>query len=205
MGLCIITAGMGGATATGEAPVVAQIAKRAGALVVGIVTKPLESEGAPRMALALQGIEELKPHVDALIVTTNERLLSQAELDGPLTEAFRRANGALYEATRGLTGLLNGKGFINLDLGDLSATMKNAGTAFMGTGTAPRGEDRAERATMVAINSPFMDGMSVRGARNILGQCHRGQKSRHVGGHGSHAFDSTGSRGRCRGDLWREP
>ena len=101
-------------------------------------------------------------------MTTNERLLSQAELDGPLTEAFRRANGALYEATRGLTGLLNGKGFINLDLGDLSATMQNAGTAFMGTGTAPGGEDRAERATVVAINSLFMDGMSVRGARNIL-------------------------------------
>ena len=166
--MCFVTAGMGGGTGTGGAPVVAEIAKKAGALVVAIVTKPFECEGTPRMAMAREGIEELKKHVDTLIVIPNERLLDISEQDTTLIEAFRRADGVLYDATRGIADLITCKGYINLDFADVVKTIEKAGTALMGMGTARGGENRAERATMEAISSPLMDGMSIRGARNIL-------------------------------------
>ena len=166
--MCFITAGMGGGTGTGGAPVVADICKRLGILTVAIVTKPFHCEGNKRMDMAVDGIEKLKENVDTLVLIPNERLLSLADDDTTMIQAFEMADAVLYDATRGIADLITCTGLINLDFADVRTTMEDGGTALMGTGTAQSQDKRAEQAALDAISSPLMDGMSIRGARNVL-------------------------------------
>ncbi len=165
--MIFITAGMGGGTGTGGAPVVAGIAKRKGILTVGIVTTPFHCEGKVRMKYALDGITELKKNCDTVIVIPNERLLDISDENTSLIEAFEKANEVLYNATRGISDLILMPGLINLDFADVRTTMIDGGAAIMGSATAS-GPDRAEIAAREAINSPLLDGVSIRGARNVL-------------------------------------
>ena len=165
--MIFITAGMGGGTGTGGAPVVAGIAKRKGILTVGIVTTPFQCEGKVRMKYALEGITELKKNCDTVIVIPNERLLDISDENTSLMEAFEQANEVLYNATRGISDLILMPGLINLDFADVRTTMIDGGAAIMGSATAS-GQDRAEIAAREAINSPLLDGVSIRGARNVL-------------------------------------
>ncbi len=165
--MVFITAGMGGGTGTGGAPVIASIAKRLGILSVAIVTKPFECEGRRRMNGALQGIDALRDQVDTLIVIPNESLLEISGDNTSLIEAFVMADEVLYNATRGISDLITVHGLINLDFADVKTTMQNGGTALMGAATAS-GESRAERAAHDAISSPLLDGLSISGARNVL-------------------------------------
>lgn len=165
--MIFITAGMGGGTGTGGAPVVAGIAKRKGILTVGIVTTPFLVEGKVRMKYAIDGIAELKKNCDTVIVIPNERLLDIADENTTLVEAFDKANEVLYNATRGISDLILMPGLINLDFADVRTTMIDGGAAIMGSATAS-GPDRAEIAAREAINSPLLDGVSIRGARNVL-------------------------------------
>lgn len=165
--MIFITAGMGGGTGTGGAPVVAGIAKRKGILTVGIVTTPFHCEGKVRMKYALEGITELKKNCDTVIVIPNERLLDISDDSTTLMEAFENANEVLYNATRGISDLILMPGLINLDFADVRTTMMDGGAAIMGSATAS-GPDRAEIAAREAINSPLLDGVSIRGARNVL-------------------------------------
>jgi len=166
--MCFITAGMGGGTGTGGGPVVAEISRRLGILTVAIVTKPFDCEGNKRMEMALEGIERLKEHVDTLILIPNERLLDLADEDTTMIDAFQRADAVLYDATRGISDLITCTGLINLDFAEVRTTMQDGGSALMGTGVAHNSENRAEQAALEAISSPLMDGMSIRGARNVL-------------------------------------
>lgn len=165
--MVFITAGMGGGTGTGGAPVVAGIAKRKGILTVGIVTTPFVCEGRPRMRFATDGINELKKNCDTVIVIPNERLLDICDANTTMMEAFEIANEVLYNATRGISDLILLPGLINLDFADVRTTMQDGGAAIMGSATAS-GPDRAEIAAREAINSPLLDGISIRGARNVL-------------------------------------
>jgi cell division protein FtsZ len=165
--MIFITSGMGGGTGTGGAPVVAGIAKRKGILTVGVVTTPFDCEGEKRMKYAVQGINELKKNSDTVIVIPNERLLDIADANTTLVEAFDKANQVLYNATRGISDLILMPGLINLDFADVRTTMLDGGAAIMGSASAT-GEDRAEIAAREAINSPLLDGVSIRGARNVL-------------------------------------
>lgn len=165
--MVFITAGMGGGTGTGGAPIVAAIAKELGILSVAIVTKPFECEGPKRLRSAEAGISLLKQHVDTLIIIPNERLLDIAEANTTLVDAFSKADEVLYNATRGISDLITVHGLINLDFADVKTTMRNGGTALMGAATAA-GEDRAERAAREALSSPLLDGLSIEGARNVL-------------------------------------
>ena len=165
--MVFVTAGMGGGTGTGGAPVVAQIARKLGILTVAVVTKPFSCEGNRRTHSADQGIALLKQHVDTIIVIPNERLLDIATADTSLMEAFAQADDVLYNATRGISDLITMHGLINLDFADVKTTIKDGGTALMGSATAA-GEARAERAAIEAISSPLLDGLSISGARNVL-------------------------------------
>src|SRR6056297_641800 len=165
--MIFITAGVGGGTGTGGAPVVAGIAKRKGILTVGIVTTPFHCEGKVRMKYALEGIRELKKNCDTVIVIPNERLLDISDDNTTLEQAFGVANEVLYNATRGISDLILMPGLINLDFADVRTTMIDGGAAIMGSATAS-GPDRAEIAAREAINSPLLDGVSIRGARNVL-------------------------------------
>ncbi len=165
--MVFITAGMGGGTGTGGAPVVAAITKSLGILSVAIITKPFECEGRRRMKTAIEGIDRLREHVDTLIVIPNERLLDIAEDNTSLVEAFTKADEVLYNATRGISDLITVHGLINLDFADVKTTMQNGGTALMGAATAS-GDNRAEVAAIEAISSPLLDGLSIAGARNVL-------------------------------------
>ena len=165
--MVFITAGMGGGTGTGGAPVVAGIAKRKGILTVGIVTTPFHCEGKVRMKYALDGIAELKKNCDTVIVIPNERLLDISDENTSLMDAFENANEVLYNATKGISDLILMPGVINLDFADVRTTMMDGGAAIMGSATAS-GPDRAEIAAREAINSPLLDGVSIRGARNVL-------------------------------------
>lgn len=165
--MIFVTAGMGGGTGTGGAPVVAGMAKRRGILTVGIVTTPFECEGKIRKKYSLEGINELKKNCDTVIVIPNERLLDIADENTTLMEAFALANEVLYNATRGISDLILMPGLINLDFADVRTTMTDGGAAIMGSSTAS-GQDRAEMAAREAINSPLLDGVSIRGARNVL-------------------------------------
>lgn len=165
--MVFVTAGMGGGTGTGGAPVVSGIAKRKGILTVGIVTTPFDCEGPKRMKYALEGITELKKNSDTVIVIPNERLMDIADEDTTLLEAFDQANQVLYNATRGISDLILMPGLINLDFADIRTTMLDGGAAIMGAANAT-GEDRAEIAAREAINSPLLDGVSIHGARNVL-------------------------------------
>ncbi|HEY7750798.1 MAG TPA: cell division protein FtsZ, partial [Ignavibacteriaceae bacterium] len=151
--MVFVTAGMGGGTGTGGAPIVASVAKSVGALVVGIVTKPFRWEGKLRMLNAEQGIQDLRKHVDSLIVIPNERLLSI--LDGSVNAfaAFDKPNEVLYEATRGIADIITVEGLINVDFADVRAVMNQSGEALMGCGIAS-GENRAIEAAQKAISSP---------------------------------------------------
>ncbi|NBC00140.1 MAG: cell division protein FtsZ [Bacteroidetes bacterium] len=165
--MVFITAGMGGGTGTGGAPVVASIARKLGILTVAIVTRPFDCEGRRRNKTATEGIKLLKEHVDTLIVIPNERLLDIAEEDTSLIEAFEIADEVLYNATRGISDLITVHGLINLDFADVQTTMEDGGTALMGAASAT-GENRAEQAAIEAISSPLLDGLSITGARNVL-------------------------------------
>ena len=165
--MVFVTAGMGGGTGTGAAPVVAAVAKKMGILTVAVVTKPFEAEGKKRRQAAEQGIEHLRSVVDTLIIIPNERLLDIAEDDTTLIEAFEMADGVLYDATRGISELITIHGLINLDFADVRTTMVDGGTALMGAATTS-GEKRAERAAEQAIASPLLGGVSIQGARNVL-------------------------------------
>ncbi|CAM3206923.1 cell division protein FtsZ [Rhodothermus bifroesti] len=165
--MVFITAGMGGGTGTGGAPVVAAITRKLGILTVAVVTKPFECEGAKRMKAALDGIALLKENVDTLIVIPNERLLDISDEKTTLLEAFAKADEVLYNAVRGISDLITTHGLINLDFADVKTTMQNGGTAIMGSAVAS-GENRAEKAAIAAISSPLLDGLSISGARNVL-------------------------------------
>jgi len=165
--MVFITAGMGGGTGTGGAPVVANIAKSIGALVVGIVTKPFTCEGKKRMSQAELGIEEMKKHVDTLILIPNQKLLSIVERNTPLQDAFDRANDVLHGATRGISELITIPGLINVDFADVRTIMREMGDALMGSGSAT-GENRAIEAAHAAISSPLLEGVSIAGAQGVL-------------------------------------
>ncbi len=165
--MVFITAGMGGGTGTGGAPVVAAIARKLGILTVAIVTRPFDCEGRKRSKAAEEGLQLLRENVDTLIIIPNERLLDIAESGTTLIEAFSKADDVLYNATRGISDLITVHGLINLDFADVKTTMKNGGTALMGAATAA-GDNRAERAAIEAISSPLLDGLSIAGATNVL-------------------------------------
>jgi cell division protein FtsZ len=165
--MVFITAGLGGGTGTGGAPGVANIAKSMGALVVGIVTRPFNSEGKKRTGQADWGIEELKKQVDTLIVIPNQKLLDIIDRRTPLLEAFEIANQVLYNATRGISEVITVPGLINVDFADVRTIMREMGDALMGTGVAS-GENRAVEAANAAISSPLLEGVSIAGAQGIL-------------------------------------
>jgi cell division protein FtsZ len=165
--MVFITAGMGGGTGTGGGPVVANIAKSIGALVVGIVTRPFTCEGKKRMAQAEAGLEEMKKQVDTLIVIPNQKLLSIVERNTPLQEAFDKANDVLYNATRGISELITIPGLINVDFADVRTIMREMGDALMGSGVST-GENRAIEAAHAAISSPLLEGVSIAGALGVL-------------------------------------
>ena len=164
--MIFITGGMGGGTGTGAAPVVAKIARESGALTVGVVTKPFLFEGQERMRLALQGIEELKKEVDALITIPNDRLLAIVDKETSVRNAFAMCDDILKHAVEGISDLIIMPGIINVDFADIRSVMENAGSALMGIGTAT-GEKRAEEAAQAAINSPLLE-VSITGARGVL-------------------------------------
>ena len=165
--MVFITAGMGGGTGTGAAPVVSAIAKEMGILTVAVVTKPFDCEGKKRLRMAEQGIAQLRETVDTLVIVPNERLLDVAEEDTTLVEAFEMADDVLYNATRGISELITIHGLINLDFADVRTTMIDGGTALMGSAIAS-GENRAEKAAREALASPLLDGIEISGARNVL-------------------------------------
>ncbi len=165
--MVFVTAGMGGGTGTGGAPGVANIAKSLGALVVGIVTRPFNSEGKKRMSQAEWGIDELKKQVDTLIAIPNQRLLDIIDRRTPLLEAFEIANQVLWNATRGISEVITVPGLINVDFADVRTIMREMGDALMGTGVAS-GENRAVEAANSAISSPLLEGVSIAGAQGIL-------------------------------------
>ena len=165
--MVFITAGMGGGTGTGAAPVIASIAKSIGALVVGIVTKPFRWEGKTRMMNAEKGIQELRQHVDSLIVIPNERLLNILDKATNAFAAFDKPNEVLYEATRGIADIITIEGLINVDFADVRAVMNSSGEALMGCGIAS-GENRAIEAAQKAISSPLLEGVNIKGAKSVL-------------------------------------
>ncbi|MFO7447727.1 MAG: cell division protein FtsZ [Ignavibacteriaceae bacterium] len=165
--MVFVTAGMGGGTGTGGAPVVASIAKSIGSLVVGIVTKPFRWEGKKRMLNAEQGIQDLKQYVDSLIVIPNERLLSILDKTTNAFAAFDKPNEVLYEATRGIADIITVEGLINVDFADVRSVMNQSGEALMGCGIAS-GENRAIEAAQKAISSPLLEGISIKGAKSVL-------------------------------------
>lgn len=165
--LVFVTAGMGGGTGTGAAPVVAEIAREMGALTVGIVTKPFNFEGLKRMQRAEQGIQEMRKHVDTLIIIPNQRLFAVVDKSTPLLDAFKVADDVLLHATKGISDLITVPGLINLDFADVRTIMAEMGDALMGTGYA-RGEGKAVQAAQQAISSPLLEGVSIRGARGVL-------------------------------------
>ncbi|MCK4858400.1 MAG: cell division protein FtsZ [candidate division Zixibacteria bacterium] len=165
--LVFVTAGMGGGTGTGAAPVVAEIARQQGALTIAIVTKPFEFEGRKRMNRALAGIEELKTRVDTLIVIPNQRLLAVADPSTRLTDAFLMADEVLLQATRGISDLITVPGLINCDFADVRTVMLEMGDAMMGCGVAS-GDNKAGEAAHHAIASPLLDDVDINGARGVL-------------------------------------
>src|SRR5437867_1162762 len=165
--MVFLTAGMGGGTGTGSAPVVARIAKQTGALTVAVVTKPFLFEGRRRMRQAEEGLTELRAEVDTLIVIPNERLLAVVEQGTPLTDAFSVADDVLLRATKGISDLVTVPGLVNLDFADVKAVMSNRGNALMGTGRST-GEGRATEAAQMAVSSPLLEDVSISGAEGVL-------------------------------------
>jgi cell division protein FtsZ len=165
--MVFVTAGMGGGTGTGAAPVIAQLAREAGALTVGVVTKPFAFEGRMRARRAEQGLIALTEHVDTLITIPNEKLMSLADADMTFVEAFRKADEVLFQAVKGISDLIMLDGIVNVDFADVRTVMAGMGRALMGTGCA-KGEGRARLAAEQAICSPLLDNISVEGATGVL-------------------------------------
>lgn len=165
--MCFITAGMGGGTGTGAAPIIAQAARELGVLTVGVVTKPFQFEGAKRMRQAEEGVEALQKVVDTLIIIPNQNLFRLANEKTTFTEAFALADDVLYQGVKGVTDLMVRPGLINLDFADVRAVMDEMGKAMMGTGEA-EGEDRAITAAEKAIANPLLDEISLKGAKGVL-------------------------------------
>lgn len=165
--MCFITAGMGGGTGTGAAPIIAQAARELGVLTVGVVTKPFQFEGAKRMRQAEDGVEALQKVVDTLIIIPNQNLFRLANEKTTFTEAFAMADDVLYQGVKGVTDLMVRPGLINLDFADVRAVMDEMGKAMMGTGEAT-GDDRAIQAAEKAIANPLLDEISLHGAKGVL-------------------------------------
>ena len=165
--MVFITAGMGGGTGTGAAPIVAQIAREMGALAVGVVTKPFDFEGKQRIRRADSGLAALAESVDTLITIPNNKLLSLGDEDLSFIDAFRKADEVLYQAVKGISDLITQSGLVNVDFADVRAVMSNMGRALMGTGCA-KGQGRAKLAAEMAISSPLLDDISVMGAMGVL-------------------------------------
>src|SRR5450432_1587012 len=165
--MVFVTAGMGGGTGTGAAPVIAQIAREEGALTVGVVTKPFLFEGRQRSRRAEIGLQQLAESVDTLITIPNQKLLMLGEDDLSFVDAFRKADEVLYQAVKGISDLITQNGIVNVDFADVRTVMASMGRALMGTGIA-KGQNRARMAAEMAISSPLLDDISVEGARNIL-------------------------------------
>jgi len=165
--MCFITAGMGGGTGTGAAPIIAQAARELGVLTVGVVTKPFQFEGGRRMKQAEDGVDALQKMVDTLIIIPNQNLFRLANEKTTFTEAFSMADDVLYQGVKGVTDLMVRPGLINLDFADVRAVMDEMGKAMMGTGES-EGEDRAIQAAEKAIANPLLDEISLRGAKGVL-------------------------------------
>lgn len=165
--MVFITAGMGGGTGTGAAPVVAQLAKEMGILTVAVITKPFPFEGRRRMQVALKGIEELSHHCDSLITIPNEKLITVLGRQATMVQAFRAANDVLLGAVKGIADLIVSPGLINVDFADVRTVMSEMGLAMMGTGVA-RGDDRAQAAAEAAISNPLLDEVNLSGANGVL-------------------------------------
>jgi len=166
--MLFITSGFGGGTGTGAAPVIAEIARSMGILVVGVITKPFNFELKMRMTRAERGIREMESRVDTLIVIPNQKLFSVVDSDELLNNAFKIADDVLLRAVRGISEVIMVPGLINVDFADVKSVMsENGGNAIMGTGSA-RGDDRAKKAAKEAIESPLLEGGSIRGARGVL-------------------------------------
>lgn len=165
--MVFVTAGMGGGTGTGSAPVIAQVAKEMGILTVGVVTKPFRFEGPRKMALAESGIEKLRKSVDTLIVIPNQKLLSVVDKRTPITEAFKKADDILRMGVQGISDLITETGYINIDFADVKSVMEGRGDALMGIGHG-RGENRAVDAATASINNPLLDDVRIEGAKGLL-------------------------------------
>ncbi|MCJ8277817.1 MAG: cell division protein FtsZ, partial [Bdellovibrionales bacterium] len=165
--MVFVTAGMGGGTGTGGAPIVAKIAKELGALTIGVVTKPFSFEGKKRMRHAHSGIQELQENVDTLIVIPNQKLLTISSEKTPLLETFKRADEVLLQAVKGISDLINIRGLINLDFADIRTVMSAQGMAIMGTAMAD-GDNRAIEAATSSISSPLLENISIDGATGII-------------------------------------
>lgn len=165
--MCFITAGMGGGTGTGAAPIIAKAAREMGVLTVGVVTKPFHFEGSRRMRQAEAGVEELQKHVDTLIIIPNQNLFRLANEKTTFTDAFAMADDVLHQGVKGVTDLMVRPGIINLDFADVRSVMNEMGKAMMGTGEAA-GEDRAVQAAEKAIANPLLDEVSLKGAKGVL-------------------------------------
>jgi cell division protein FtsZ len=165
--MVFVTAGMGGGTGTGAAPVIAQLAREEGCLTVGVVTKPFFFEGKQRSRRAELGLAMLAEHVDTLITIPNQKLLSLGDEDLSFVEAFRKADEVLYQAIKGISDLITQNGIVNVDFADVKTVMSNMGRALMGTGCA-KGQGRARLAAEMAVSSPLLDDISVEGATGVL-------------------------------------
>jgi len=165
--MVFVTCGMGGGTGTGAAPVIAELAREAGALTVGIVTRPFQFEGRKRMLQAEMGITEMRKNVDTMIVVPNERLLAIVGKGTQFLDALKKADEVLLHATQGISRLVTTTGIINVDFADVRTVMQNGGAALMGTGIG-RGENRALEAAQQAISSPLLDNVSISGASAVL-------------------------------------
>jgi cell division protein FtsZ len=165
--MVFVTCGMGGGTGTGAAPIAAQLAREAGALTVGIVTKPFLFEGRRRMRQAETGIAEMRKNVDTMIVVPNERLLAVVGKGIPFQDALKKADEVLLHATQGISSLITSTGIINVDFADVRTIMQNGGAALLGTGIG-RGDNRALEAAQQAISSPLLDSVSITGAQGVL-------------------------------------
>lgn len=165
--MVFVTAGMGGGTGTGAAPVIARVGREVGAVVVGIVTRPFAYESKRRSQYAESGIKELREHVDALIIIPNQKLLSVVGKETSFVDALGIVDGVLYNATKGIADIISGVGYVNVDFADVRTVMSGMGDALMGIGMA-RGEHRALEAATNALNSPILEGMSIYGAQGLL-------------------------------------
>lgn len=165
--MVFVTAGMGGGTGTGGAPIAAEIAKEAGALVVAVVTKPFPFEGSRKMKYANEGLKRLHEVVDTVITIPNQRLMSMATKNMTLKDAFKKADDVLYQAVKGISDIINIHGLVNVDFADVKSIMSCMGQALMGSGAAT-GDNRAEEAARLAVSSPLLDDVSISGAQGVL-------------------------------------